>query len=264
MKKISLRGFGLLGILVFVPLFIFTFADPQLVETSAKSFVEWKLNSETNKKIDELQLPQTNRFEKLLGNKAKELRKETESKLAKVKQQLKADVPAILSGEIAKMFKLDCECRKKWESKLRNSMELNIVSLEQARSKLIDFGQAKYMAIVEKLTLDVRIFLGANSVIFVFLLLVSFFKPKAIRHLFLPGVLMVISTTICSYFYIFEQNWFYTIIYSEYTGFGFLAYLMLVFAILSDIAFNKAKITTEILNGIFSALGGSVSGVSPC
>ena len=113
MKRISLRGFGLLGIFIFVPLFLFTFADPQLIEISAKSFVEWKLNIETSKKINSAQIPQENRFEKLLGNKAKELRKEAEIKLAKLKQQLKADVPGILAAEFAKMRDLDCECRKK-------------------------------------------------------------------------------------------------------------------------------------------------------
>jgi len=264
MKRISLRGFGLLGIFIFVPLFLFTFADPQLIEASAQSFVEWKLNVETIKKIDSVQIPQENKFEKLLGNKSKELRKETEIKLASLKQQLKNDVPGILAAEITKMRNLDCECRKKWKNKIRETMDLNIASLEQAKSKLVDFGQVKYMEIIEKLTLDVRIFLGINAVIFIFLLLVSFFKPKAIRHLFLPGILMMISTIICSYFYIFEQNWFYTIIYNDYTGLGFLAYLILVFAILCDIAFNKAKITTEILNGIFNAVGGAVSSFSPC
>jgi len=102
MKRISLRGFGLLGIFIFLPLFLFTFAEPQLIETSAKSFVEWKLNVETNKKIDSVQMPQENRFEKLLGNKAKELRKEAETKLARLKQQLKDDAPSILVAEIAK------------------------------------------------------------------------------------------------------------------------------------------------------------------
>jgi hypothetical protein len=264
MKRILLRGFGLLGIFLFVPIFLFTFADPQLIETSAKSFIEWKLNAETNKKIDAIQLPQENKFEKLLGKKANDLRKEAETKLANLKQQLKDDAPGIISTEIAKMLNLDCECRKKWQNKIRESIELDIVSLEKAKSKLIDFGQMKYLEIVEKLTWDVRIFLGTNSVIFIFMLLVSFFKPQAIRHLFLPGILMMISTIICSYFYLFEQNWFYTIIYNDYTGLGFLAYLMLVFGILCDIAFNKARITSEILNGIFNAIGGAVSGFSPC
>ena len=263
MKRISLRGFGLLGILLFVPLFLFTFADPQLIEKSGKSFIEWKLNSEVEDKINSTQLPKTTKFEKLLGNKAKALREKAALKLAELKNRLKDDAPAILSKEIAKMLNLDCECRKKWGTKLKKSIEFNIQSLEKAKAKLVDFGQAKYMEIVEKLTLDVRIFLGANAAIFIFLFAVSFFRPRAIRHLFLPGVLMLISTVICSYFYIFEQNWFYTIIYNEYTGLGFLGYLAFVFAILSDIAFNKARITTEILNAIFQVIGQAAS-FAPC
>lgn len=263
MKRISLRGFGLLGAFIFLPLFFLTFADPQLIEKSGRSFVEWKLNSEVQEKIDSTQLPEPNKFEKLLGNKAKKLRKETELKLTELKNKLKNDAPAILSKEIAKMLNLDCECRKKWEGKFRKSIELDIVSLEKAKEKLIDFGHMKYMEIVRKLTLDVRIFLGANAAIFVFLFVVSFLKPQAIQHLFLPGVLMLISTVICSYFYLFEQNWFYTVIYNEYTGYGFLGYLLFVFGILSDIAFNKARITTEILNGMFHAAGHAVS-FEPC
>lgn len=263
MKRILLRGLGVLGILIFVPLFLFTFSGPQLIETSAKSFVEWKLSVEVNKKIDAIRLPKENRFEKLLGNKAKELRKEAELKLAKIKKQLKTDAESILSAEIVKIRDLDCECRKKWKNRARKIMELKVLSLERAKSKLADFGQAKYMEIVVNLTLDVRIFLGANAAIFIFLLLVSFFKPKAVRHLFLPGILMITSTIICSYFYIFEQNWFYTIIYNNYTGFGFLAYLTLVFGVLCDIAFNRARVTTDILNAIFNAVGNATNFV-PC
>ena len=141
-------------------------------------------------------------------------------------------------------------------------MKFEIVSLEKAKEKLAIFAQAKYMEIVEKLTLDVRIFLGVNALIFLFLLVASFLKPKATEHLFLPSVLMLISTVICSYFYLFEQNWFYTIIYSSYTGFGYVAYVTIVFGILGDIVFNKAKIVTEIINLFFNAIGSAFSVVS--
>jgi len=40
MEKISLRVLGILGIIIFVPLFLFTFTDPQVVEKSGKSFIE--------------------------------------------------------------------------------------------------------------------------------------------------------------------------------------------------------------------------------
>ena len=119
------------------------------------------------------------------------------------------------------------------------------------------------MEIVESLTLDVRIFLGANSLVFIFLLLASLMKPMAIKHLFLPGSLMLVSTAICSYFYILEQNWFYTIIYNDYTGFGYIGYLLFVFAILCDIVFNKARVTTEIINTCLQAIG-QVGNLAPC
>ena len=166
-------------------------------------------------------------------------------------------------AQIAKMSDLSCECRNKWEERLRSSLKFQIASLKKAKEKLTFFVQAKYMEIVKKLTLDLRIFLGANSIIFFFLLLASFLKPKATEHLFLPGILILISTLICSYFYLFEQNWFYTIIYNSYTGFGYIAYLTIFFTILCDIIFNNAKITTEIINQLLFAIGSAFS-VASC
>lgn len=263
MGKISLRILGILGVAIFLPLFMFTFADPQLIENSGKSFIEWKLQSETDKKIDSMSLPEATKFENLLGAKARELRDKTEFQLQEVKRQLKADAPAMLAAQVAKLRNIDCECRKKWEDALRHTMQAEVASLEAAKAKLIDFSRGKYMEIVENLTLDVRIFLGANSLVFIFLLLVSFMKPFAIKHLFLPSGLMLISTAICSYFYVFEQNWFYTVIYNDYTGMAYVGYLAFVFAILCDILFNKARVTTEILNTFLQCIGHAASLV-PC
>lgn len=263
MEKISLRVLGILGIIIFVPLFLFTFTDPQIVEKSGKSFIEWKLQTETDKKIDSISLPEPTKFENLLGAKARELRAQTEQKLEEVKRQLKSDAPTILAAQIAKLRNLECECRKKWEASLRQSMQTKVISLENAKSKLIDFSSGKYMEIVENLTLDVRIFLGANSLVFIFLLLASLMKPLAMKHLFLPGSLMLLSTATCSYFYIFDQNWLYTIIYNDYTGFGYVGYLVLVFSILCDIVFNKARVTTEVINACLQAIGHAGSLV-PC
>ncbi len=72
-----------------------------------------------------------------------------------------------------------------------------------------------------------------------------------------------ISTLFCSYFYIFEQNWLLTIIHSSYLGFAYLTWLGIVFLFLCDIVFNRARITTEILNAFFNAIGSALS-VVPC
>jgi hypothetical protein len=141
-------------------------------------------------------------------------------------------------------------------------MAMVLASLEEGKAKLIDFSHAKYMEITQKLTLDVRIFIGTNSVIFVLLLLISFMKPAAISHLFLQGGLLLISTLISSYCYLFEQNWFYTILYNDYTGFSFILYLLLVFAVLCNIVFNKARVTTTVINACLEAVGQAASLVS--
>jgi hypothetical protein len=263
MQHLTLRVFGLLGTILFIPIFLLSFADPQLIENSGKAFVEWKLEKSTNAKIDSIKLPNESKFEKLLGNKVKEIRKKTEEKIQTLKQQLKNDAPSLIATQIAKLRNLDCECRKSWEKKARDSMKFELASLEVAKLKIVHFTQAKYMEIVEKLTFDVRIFVGANGVVFLFLMLASFLKPSAIKHLFLPSVLMLVSTVLCSYFYMFEQNWFYTIIYNNYTGFTYIGYLTFVFSVLCDIVFNKAKVTTEIINAFLQTIGHAASLV-PC
>lgn len=263
MEKVTLRAVGLLGIILFVPLFLFTFADPNLIEKSGKSFVEWKLQSEMYRGIESIRLPDETRLERLLGAKAQGIRTRTDQQLQKIKQQLINDAPAILSAQIAKLQNLDCDCRKKWEQSLRLSLHSKFASLEAAKAKLIDFSHAKYMEIVNKLTLDIRIFLAANSIVFIFLFVASFLQPRAIKQLFLPGGLMLISTVTCSYFYLFEQNWLYTIIYNDYTGLAYIGYLGVVFTILCDIVFNRARVTTEVLNACLQAVG-QVGNLSPC
>jgi len=263
LKKHLLRAFGLVGFILFVPLFVLTFSDPHTVEKSAKSFIEWTLKNEVNEKIDAIQWPQSQTLEKFLGSKAKELNQKADEKLAAYKLMLKNEVPAMMAEQLAKVRNLDCECRKKWEDRLTGYIQFEIATAEKVKEKLADFTQAKYMEIVEKLTMDVRIFLGINSIVFIILFIASFLKPKATEHLFLPGALLLLSTAISSYFYLFEQNWFYTILYNDYTGFGYLFYLLVIFAILCDIVFNKARVTTEIINALANAIGSAFS-VSPC
>ncbi len=90
--------------------------------------------------------------------------------------------------------------------------------MQSANEAILEFMKSKYMGVVGKLTQDLRIFTGANLAVFVALLLLPIVKPQAIAHLFLPGILLVVSTLVCSYFYLFEQNWFFTIIYNDYVS----------------------------------------------
>lgn len=138
-----------------------------------------------------------------------------------------------------------------------------IAHIQIAQQTLGEIIKGKYIEIVGNLRADLRIFLGINSIMFILLLLISFLKPKAIAQLYLPGIFLLISTVASSCIYIFGQDWFYTILYNDYMGFGYLAYIGIIFGFLMDIAFNKASVTTEIINGILNAIGSAFS-VAPC
>jgi len=50
-----------------------------------------------------------------------------------------------------------------------------------------------------------------------------------------------------------------TIIHSSHLGFAYLAWLGVVFLFLCDKVFNRARVTTEMINRIFSAVGSAFS-----
>jgi hypothetical protein len=264
MQKIILRLFSFFGILLFAPLFAVTFLDASLIEKSASGFIEWKIGNDANQKIDAIQIPKSSKLEELLGDRAKEMLAKTDADIEQIKSQLKSELPSILADELAKLRNLDCECRKKLEKKFEAGSLSQLSSLDIQRQRLIEFSRAKYMDIVTQLTLDIRIFLGSNLVVFFLMLLVSLLKPQAIQHLFFPASLLFISTITCSYFYLFEQHWFFTILYNDYTGYGFVAYLVLVFLALIDISYNRSRVTTEIINFLLNAVGKAASSLSPC
>ena len=161
------------------------------------------------------------------------------------------------------MRNLDCECRQKIADWIEQGYQTDIALLENANQQVTDFIQYKYMQVATELKRDIRIFTLSNAGAFAILLLLSLVKPAALVHLFLPGMLLALSTLVCSYFYVFEQNWLLTIIHSDYLGFAYLGWLGFVFALFLDIGINHGRITTEILNTILQSLGQAAT-VLPC
>ena len=258
--KLTLRVFGIIGILLFGTAFGFTFGVPGFVEDIGKDFIKQRIADETNEKIESIKFQGK---DSKLGKLAEKIYKRNENKINELKNSLKNKAHEKLADIIAEMRDLDCECRDKYAQKFKDGFHFRIFSLQKANVILMDFIKTQYMETVKKLKMDLRIFSGSNTLIFILLLLISLLKPRAIMHLFIPGVLLLISTIICSYFYLFEQNWFFTILYDTYLGWGYLIYLGVVFGFLCDVMFNKGQVTTEILNIIFEAIGSALT-AGPC
>ena len=261
--NISLRIIGAVGVILFGFFFGLTYGVPGYVEEIGKDFIKQELQDRTNEKIDRLAdldlSSSNNKVVKLAGK----FLQRNEAQIARLQGDLKNNLHVKLAAVIAEMRNLDCECRKKYEKWFEDGAKSQIASLQKMNEKLQDFMKGKYMQVANELKRDVRIFTVSSAGIFLLMLLVSFLKPRAVAHLYLPAILLTISTLVIAFFYIFEQNWLMTIIYSNYWGFAYLGYIGILFLFLCDIVFNKARVTTEIINAILSAIG-SAGSVLPC
>ena len=161
------------------------------------------------------------------------------------------------------MQDLDCECRRTVAGDIRRDLEWRSATLAQAREQLTRLIHGQYRTVVSKLLADLRVHTGSNAAIFLLLLVVSLLNRRSSAHLLLPAALLLLATLVSAWFYLFQQDWFFTIIFDDYTGFAYVGYVAAVFALLCDVAMNHARVSTRIINGMLEAVGSAAS-VAPC
>lgn len=254
--NITLRTIGVFGVLLFGILFSITFSSPGAIEESAKGFVKHQIEKEIREKQQSL-------TDSSVAKNALRIAESLGLESEKIQQDLDNKLPEKIASVIASMCGYDCERKKALAQSITSEYLDRIEKINIAQNNLNDLIKGKYIEIVGNLKFDLRIFLGSNFTMFLILLMLSFAKPRAMAHLFLPGLLLVKATIASSIIYIYGQDWFYTILYNDYMGFGYLAYISLIFGILVDIALNRARVTTEIINGIANALSSAFT-VVPC
>jgi len=252
----TLKLVGIFGVLLFGILFSVTFASPEKVEDSAKGFVKSQIEKEVRVKQEALK-------ESSVTEAALNIAGRLGLEKDKIQADLDNDLPEKIASIVAAMCGYDCEKKKALTQSIATGYMDRIKRIQIAEHTLSDVVKGKYLEILGNLKVDLRIFLGSNLAMFFILVAISFLKPEAVQHLFLPGLLLVVATIVASGIYIFGQDWFYTILYNDYMGFGYLLYIAVIFGFLIDITFNKARVTCEIVYCIANAVGSAFS-VFPC
>ncbi len=254
--RILLLALGVIGALIFGAAFVTSILNPGYVEEVAKEIIRRQVEKKVHEKVESLDA-------KFLSNKAGNLIKGHSEEIAAVKRQLIEKVPERIATIIAEMRNLDCECRRKIEKDIHAGFEWQIVKAAQAQERLTMLIRTKYMETAEKPTREFRIFTGTNALVFTLLALAAFIKRRAGLHLLPPAFVLVLAASICAYLYLFNQNWLHTIVFGDYVGFAYVGYMTFVFAFLCDILFNRARVTTQLLNATFNIIGSSLH-VVPC
>jgi hypothetical protein len=256
-----LRITGVAGAALFGFFFVLTFSTPQWVERFAVDFIETHAREKVESSIERWKPVWR---EGVAGRVAEALDREKQAEIEQLKQQFKNGIRETWATALAEIRDLDCECREKILDLLETGTAGHLLSLEAGSERLTAFIQSSYMEVATELKRDIRIFTATNAGAFILLLLVSLLKPQAVRHLFVPGLLLVVATVVCTYGYIFEQNWLLTVIYGSYLGYAYAAYLGVVFLFLCDIVLNRGRVTTRLANGVLDTFGGAVASLTPC
>lgn len=255
MKAWILRCLGLSGTLLFGSLLAFTFHRPVWVEQAAKDFI----SRQVEEKVGAHVAAAVGTNEDFLARAADELHHRNEERIQRLQAALASRLHERVAVALGQIRDLDCSCRARIAALLETGLLASVQSLDAANARLTEFVQGKYLHVVRELTRDLRIFTLTNCLACLMLLFVSFARPRAIDHLIFPGVLLAVAVIVSSYCYVFAQNWFFTILYSDYFGYSYLAFLGCVFALLIDIFVNHGRVTTRLGNGLLHAAGSTFS-----
>ena len=249
----------LLFIVLYGILFVSTFLSPYTIEKHAHSFIAQEVSKRTHERIDNIGKHKV--FNSKLMILAKKKMKEEQKKVDRIKTLLHLKADKILAEVLTKMHDQNSECRKKHERFFHGVLVDVKLSLTKGINQIKIFMKRGYMLVIQKILDDLKIFLGSNFLALFALFLLLHYKEKHEKTLVWLAGFMLVSTLVCSYFYIFNQNWFFTLIFNDFVGFGYLAYLLVLFLFFVDIGFNKARVTDAIANAISSIFNSFGSGV---
>ena len=258
--QLWLRAMGSLGLLAFGAALTLVTARPGIVEQRVTRFIEQEAADKIREQLDRIERVAD---EPAIEALARTLHQENAANQEALRRGLAERIEAEWAQAISEIRDLSCECRERIAAMLRHAMESRLTALTIAESRLKEFIQGQYMRVQEELFADLSIFAASNVLVFALLLVSSFLKPRATLQLFVPGLLLAASAVCCAGLYLFNQNWLMTVIYGDYVGAGYLAYVGVAFGLLCDVVLNQARLTSQIFNAVADALGSAVA-VVPC
>lgn len=259
----GLRVAGSAGLAAFAFFFFLTWHTPAWVENFAREYIATEVAQRVDARLDALSAPPAVAGDGVVQRLAAEVYAQNQARIDEIKARLKDRTRDLFLAALDQVRELDCSCRERIEIRWHELNLAQLAALAIDNERIAGIIHDGYMSVVHELQHEIRIFTGINALAFLLLLLVSFAKPAASRHLLFPGVLLLAATMFCAWLYVFSQDWLLTLIHGDYVGWAYGAYLALVSGFLADIALNRGRVTSAIGNGAGSMLGSAAS-FTPC
>ena len=235
--------FALLTALGFAALFAASFFGSIWIESLAIAAIKPQIVSRVADRLD--------RFENnALIEKAQAKFSGLDARIAAGREKLEQTVSMSVDDVAARMTNPTCECRKTLSKKYRESFERDATTASLLKEKLTQLVETKYGEVASQLLREWRIFTGVNAVAFLARFLLSFYRSALGVRLLPIALVMLFGVAVTSWFYLFNQDWFGTVLFGAYVGWGYALWLAFVFALLADLALNRARVTSRVLSSV--------------
>ena len=229
-----------------------TFIDERKFEDLTRQLVTWQVEREIR---DLVTLPPVDE-----GGALAALRSRMTDSIEFSERLLGSDLPERIAETIAELCvcDLDYEDRAERERRfneakdnfaaiIRNGLAGGIAYARIKIGTLDDLIAGYYVNTVEGLKRDLRIFFGSNLVLYTVVGFGVLFSGLG-NALVIPALLLFTGTVISSGLYLFGQNWLATILFNDWTGFAYLAWVAFITLFLADVFLNRARVTLRLLS----------------
>lgn len=247
-------GFG--GALLFGVAFAASYTHPTAVEGLAKNVIRAELERRVGERVAALDAD-------WLGGIAALLARRNAEEAAAIQRLLAHSVPANVARIAAEMRDPDCECRSATPAVILEPAVWRVSLLSRARERLTALIRTEYIGVSAKLMRELRIFTAANALVLLFLGIAVAVRRNARLHLLPPAVILVCSAGVVAWFYVFRQDWLHAILFSDYVGLGYFAYLAAPALLIGDVVLNRGRVIAGMVNAGADAVG-SAAVLLPC
>ena len=243
--------FSLLGAGVFSAALLLSWAQPLLVERAARELLRLEVQQQVEGRLDALSDSRIAVF-------AQRALRRSDAELEQARRAMREGLPDQVATVVARMLDPDCACRQRIASLAREVQGAHLASLLQARERLTSLIESAYASVSRSLLREFRIFTASNAVAFGLLALVAFLRKQASVQLLLPAIAIAGAVAVTGGLYLFNQDWLRTIVFGDYVGWGYAAWLSAVALLLADILLNRARVCTALVNLVLAVP------VAPC
>lgn len=216
------------GVVLFSCVFVISWLFSKPLEQSALGFIKHKTSEKLLVKVDQLtgiQAAKPNLAQRLFL-------KKYQAEVPRLKADIKRAVELVGQGSAGGELSMAMQAEASIQAMELTSRLWQYEMIRDSFGALSGLVSKQYTQVWSALNRDIRIFSAVNAGSFGLVLVLSLCVRPMPRAVIFISWLLTFCTVVCILVYLFGQNWFYTILFNQYYGTGYLSMLVFMFCYL--------------------------------